>query len=97
MDFKIAGRFGALYKLSEKDRRDICQQIAEACEQSFRRGFQHGYEGVGDVVVDVLDWRFNTSLKKSPSPHGTYSCTALDRHRMEVGIPCRDCEPEKQS
>ena len=97
MEAKLAMRFGALYKLSDKDRLEVCREIAEACEKSFRRGFQQGYEGADEVVVDVLDWRFNTSLRKSPSPHGTYSCTALDRHRMEVGLPCRAFEPEKRT
>lgn len=96
MKSKLATRFGALYKLSDEDRLDICQQIAEACEKSFRRGFQQGYEGADDVAVDVLNWRFNTSLRKSPSPHGTYSCTALDRHRMEVGLPTSLSQPEMQ-
>ena len=90
------GRFGLLYKLSDKDRVALCREIAEACEQSFRRGFQHGYEGVGDVVVDVLDWRFNTSLKKSPSPHGTYDSDSLNRHAHEVGLPIHVSQPAEQ-
>lgn len=80
-------RFGALYKLSADERLDICRQIAEACEQSFRRGFSQGHLGCGDVVVDVMDWRFNTSISQSPSPHGTYSSDALRRHANEVGLP----------
>ena len=80
-------RFGVLYKLSSEDRLEICQQIAEACEQSFRRGFSQGYAGCGEVVVDVEDWRFNTPLSDSPSPHGTYDSDALHRHANEVGLP----------
>ena len=87
-------RFGLLFKLSEKDRLAICKEIAEACEKSFRRGFQQGYMGAGEVVVDVERWRFATSLAKSPSPHGTYSSTSLHRHGYEVGLPYRTSEPE---
>ena len=90
----IHKRLGLLYKLSDKDRLAICQEIAEACEKSFRRGFQQGYMGAGEVVVDVERWRFATSLAKSPSAHGTYSTTALYRHGYEVGLPYRISEPE---
>ena len=86
-DFKTACRFGALYKLSKKDRREVCQEIAEACEKSFRRGFHQGREGADDVVVDVMEWRFNAPLSDSPSPHGTYDSSAIARHSSEVGLP----------
>lgn len=82
-------RFGTLYKLSNEDRRKVCQEIAEACEKSFRRGFHQGREGAEDVVVDVVDWRFNTPLSDSPSPHGTYDCDAITRHANEVELPRR--------
>lgn len=97
MDHKYEKRFGALYKLSDEDRRSICQQIAEACEQSFRRGFAQGHEGCGEVVVDVLDWRFNVPRSDSPSPHGTYSSDSMSRHAHEVGLPVHIAEPETQS
>lgn len=97
MDEKYEMRFGALYKLSDEDRRDICQQIAEACEQSFRRGFQQGYEGCGEVTVDVPNWRFNTPHSDSPSPHGTYDNDSLSRHAHEVGLPIYTSEPEMRS
>lgn len=80
-------RFGLLYKLSEKDRHAVCKEIAEACEKSFRRGFTQGCETRDDVTVDLVRWRFFVSLSKSPSPHGTYDSTAIERHRLEVGLP----------
>ena len=88
-NFALACRFFALYKLSKEDRRKICREIAEACEKSFRRGFHQGREGAGDVVVDLMDWRFNTPLSQSPSPHGTYDSDAITRHSAEVGLPRR--------
>lgn len=88
-------RFGLLFKLSDADRLKLCKEIAEACEKSFRRGFQHGYMGCGDVVVDVERWRFATPLASSPSPHGTYSNTALARHAFEAGLPCHAAQPER--
>lgn len=97
MDWKYAMRFGALYKLSDEDRLDICRQIAEACEQSFRRGFSHGYQGCGEVAVDVLDWRFNVPHSESPSPHGTYDNDSLSRHSHEVGLPIHVSQPEMQA
>jgi hypothetical protein len=95
MQFEESLRFGPLFKLSEDDRLAMCRQIAEACEQSFRRGFQQGYEGAGDVTVDVLAWRFAVPLSESPSPHGTYDTDSLSRHAHEVGLPCNTCQPEK--
>lgn len=97
MDLRGDVRFGALYKLSDEDRLDICQQIAEACEQSFRRGFAQGHEGFGEVAVDILDWRFNCPHHLSPSPHGTYDSSLLSRHAHEVGLPVLVSQPEKQS
>ena len=85
MQSKLATRFGALYKLSEEDRLDICQQIAEACEKSFRRGFQQGYESE-EIAVDLIDWRFATTLSESVSPHGTYNSPSILRHAHEVGL-----------
>ena len=97
MDLRSEVRFGALYKLSDEDRLDICQQIAEACEQSFRRGFQQGHEGGSEVTVDILDWRFNCPHRLSPSPHGTYDSYSLERHAHEVGLPVLVSQPEMQS
>ena len=88
--------FGLLYKLSDDERLHVCRAISEACEQSFRRGFCHGYAGAEEVAVDVLDWRFNVPLCESPSPHGTYDNDSLHRHAHEVGLPIHDIEPEKQ-
>lgn len=88
-------RFGLLFKLSDEDRLKLCKEIAEACEKSFRRGFQQGYMGCGDVVVDVERWRFAAPLSSSPSPHGTYSTTAIARHSFEVGLPSRVNQPER--
>jgi predicted DNA-binding transcriptional regulator AlpA len=87
--FDLSCRFGPLYKLSKHDRRKVCREIAEACEKSFRRGFHQGREGVGDVVVDLMEWRFNTPLSESPSPHGTYDSDSITRHSHEVGLPPR--------
>lgn len=88
-------RFGSLYKLSDEDRIKVCQEIAEACEQSFRRGFAQGYAGCGTVEVDVTEWRFNVPLSESPSPHGTYDATTLARHTFAVGLPSHAAaEPE---
>jgi hypothetical protein len=97
MDMQRARRFGALYKLSDEDRVQVCQQIAEACEQSFRRGFSQGYAGCEQVVVDVLSWRFNVPLSESPSPHGTYDNDSLSRHAFAVGLPTFVAQPEQQS
>ena len=98
MESKLATRFGALYKLSEEDRLDICQQIAEACEKSFRRGFSQGFDSDHDEVsVDIEEWRFSTPLAKSVSPHGTYSGSSLMRHAHEVGLPIFFDQPEMQS
>lgn len=98
MKSKLATRFGALYKLSDEDRLDICQQIAEACEQSFRRGFQQGLDSDGsDVVVDIMSWRFATPMAESVSPHGTYTCSSISRHTHEVGLPAFFEKPEMQS
>jgi hypothetical protein len=97
VDHKCLMRFGALYKLSDADRIAVCQEIAEACEKSFRRGFSHGYMGVGGVVVDVMDWRFNVSLSDSPSAHGTYDSTALHRHAHEVGLPIKTHDVEAET
>jgi hypothetical protein len=90
-------RFGALYMLPHEDRIAVCQQIAEACEKAFRRGFSQGYAGSADVEVDVWDWRFNVPLSESPSPHGTLDSSALVRHSHEVGLPIHRLEIEKES
>lgn len=97
MDIKYAMPFGALYKLSDTDRIEICRQISEACEKSFRRGFHHGHEGCGEVAVDVFNWRFNTPLHDSPSPHGTFDNRSISRHAHEVGLPVTPTQPEEQS
>lgn len=90
----IHQRFGLLYKLSDEDRLTICQEIAEACEKSFRRGFSQGCESSADVVVDLEQWRFSTPLAQSPSPHGTYDSSSICRHASEVGLPSYYSEPE---
>ena len=98
MESKLVTRFGALYKLSEEDRLDICQQIAEACEQSFRRGFSQGLDSDDDeVVVDIMKWRFATPLAESVSPHGTYSGPSILRHAHEVGLPTFFDQPETRT
>lgn len=97
MDEYSKNRFGLLYRLSNADRVAVCQEIAEACEKSFRRGFSQGYQGCGEVMVDVMEWRFNTPLSDSPSPHCTYDNDALHRHAHEVGLPIYVHEPETQS
>ncbi len=96
MDFLLGTHFGLLYKLTDADRLTVCQKIAEACEQSFRRGFMHGYQGAEPVVVDTMEWRFNVPLSESPSPHGTYDDDALHRHTHEVGLPTYVASPERQ-
>jgi hypothetical protein len=94
MRFEESLRFGRLFKLSDEDRVALCHEIAEACEQSFRRGFQQGYEGAEPVTVDVLSWRFNTPLSESPSPHGLYDNDSISRHSHEVGLPSQVVQPE---
>jgi hypothetical protein len=91
--FDLATRFGLLYRLKDDDRIAVCKAIAEACEQSFRRGFMHGWMGSGDVEVDVMDWRFNTPLSESPSPHGTYDNSSIARHTHEIGLPSHASQP----
>jgi hypothetical protein len=93
MKFEESLRFGLLFKLSDEDRFALCQQIAEACEQSYRRGFQQGYEGAADVTVDVTEWRFHEPLWYSPSPHGTYEGHSLIRHAHEVSLPIQESQP----
>lgn len=95
-EFQLAMRFGVLYRLKDEDRLAVCKAIAEACEQSFRRGFMHGWMGSGDVEVDVMDWRFNTPLSESPSPHGSYDNSSLARHSHEVGLPSM-CSPSVEA
>jgi hypothetical protein len=95
-EFDLATRFGLLYRLKDEDRIAVCNAIAEACEQSFRRGFMQGWMGSGDVEVDVMDWRFNTPLSESPSPHGTYDNSSLARHTHEIGLPS-SCLPPVES
>ena len=87
MELEQMMRFGALWKLSDSDRANICREIANACEQSYRRGFMHGHIGEYGVEVDLFDWRFNTPLSESPSPHGTYDADSLTRHAAEIGLP----------
>ena len=94
MRFVESLRFGRLFKLSDEDRVALCQEIAEACEQSFRRGFHQGHEGSEDVTVDVLSWRFNIPLSDSPSPHGAYDMDSLARHSHEAGLPIQVVQPE---
>lgn len=85
---------GVFYKLSDADRLALCQWIAKACEKSYRRGFHHGHERNYPVTVDVLDWRFNVPLSRSPSPHGSYNDDSLRRHAFEVSLPVHASNPE---
>lgn len=89
------GRLGLLYRLSDSDRMAICQEIAESCERAFRRGFAHGVDAGHDAVVNIEDWRFRVPLAESPSPHGTYDCDAISRHRIEAGLPTEQIYVEK--
>ncbi len=89
------GRLGLLYRLSDSDRMAVCQEIAESCEQAFRRGFQQGAETGRDAVVDILDWRFGVPFSESPSPHGTYDCDAITRHAFEAGLPINAIHAER--
>lgn len=82
------------HALSAKEKALLLRMIARCCEKSFRRGFQQGWDSKerGDKVCDLHDWRFGVSLGLSPSPHGTYHSTSLERLRIEcqlylVGLP----------
>lgn len=80
--------------MDAEDKTALLRMIAMCCEQSFRRGFQQGWDSKerGDQVCDLIRWRFSTSLSVSPSPHGTYHDTSLHRLKSEcklhqVGLP----------
>ena len=81
------GPLGLLYRFRDSERLALCQEIAEACEQAYRRGFAQGVETGRDAVVDIEHWRFGIPLSESPSPHGTYDCDALARHTFAAGLP----------
>lgn len=66
----------------------LLQEIAEACERAYRRGFQHGVcaaerEGIRDGV-EVFRWRYSPT-KKTLCPPGMDPCpmTVLERLRVE--------------
>jgi hypothetical protein len=81
-------RRGEFQKMDKDQKTLVLRMIARACEQSFRRGFQQGWDSRdrGDKVCDLHKWRFSTSLGISPSAHDTYHCTSLERLKIECGL-----------
>ena len=81
--------YGHFSHLCQKDKDTILGLIARCCEQSFRRGFQQGWDSKsrGDKVCDLHDWRFSTGLSVSVSAHDTYHTPSECRAISECGLP----------
>lgn len=50
--------------LNDKDKKKLVRLMARISEKSYRRGLQHGAEGVN--IVDPAHLRFKVSLDESP-------------------------------